>query len=50
MAAIACEVTLAYAYYIWASEIYCDGSKTQLGAIITQMNNPLLHARKGLGL
>ena len=40
-AAIACEVTLVYPDYSQAFEIYCDGSKTQLGAVITQMNRPI---------
>ena len=40
-AAIAHEVTLAYPDYGQAFEIYCNGSKTQLGTIITQMNRPI---------
>ena len=34
---IAREATLAYPDYSQAFEIYCDGSKTQLGAGITQL-------------
>jgi hypothetical protein len=40
-AAIAREVTLAYPDYSQAFEIYCDGSKTQLGVFIIQMNTPI---------
>ncbi len=40
-ASIAHEVTIAYPDYSQAFEIYCDGSKTQLGAVITQMNRPI---------
>ena len=40
-AAIAREVTLAYPDYSQAFEIYCDGSNTQLGVVITQMNRPI---------
>ncbi len=39
-AAITCKVTLTYPDYSQAFEIYCDGFKTQLGAVITQMNRP----------
>ena len=41
MAAIAHEVTLAYPDLSQAFEIYCGGSKTQLGTIITQMNRTI---------
>ncbi len=34
-------MTLAYPDHSQAYEIYCDGSKTQLGAVITQMNRPI---------
>ena len=40
-AAIAKEVTLAYPNYSEEFEIYTDGSKKQLGAVITQKNRPL---------
>ena len=35
------DVSLAYPDYSQGFEIYTDGSKTQLGAIITQNNRPL---------
>ena len=34
-------MTLAYPDYSQAFEIYCDGSKTQLDTVITQMNRPI---------
>jgi hypothetical protein len=40
-AAIAKEVTLAYPDYSKEFEIYADGSKKQLGAVITQRNRPI---------
>ena len=40
-AAIARDVTLAYPDYDQEFEIYTDGSKTQLGAVITQNNRPI---------
>ena len=40
-AAIAKEVTLAYPDYSEEFEIYADGSKKQLGAVITQRNRPI---------
>ena len=40
-ATIARDVSLAYPDYSQGFEIYTDGSKTQLGAIITQNNRPL---------
>ncbi len=40
-ATFACEVTLAFPDYSQTVEIYCDGSKTQLGTVITQMNRPI---------
>jgi hypothetical protein len=40
-AAIAKEVTLAYPDYSEEIEIYTDGSKKQLGAVITQKNRPI---------
>jgi hypothetical protein len=40
-AAIAKEVTLAHPDYPQEFEIYTDGSKKQLGAVITQMNRPI---------
>ena len=40
-ATIARDVSLAYPDYSQGFEIYTDGSKTQLGAVITQNNRPL---------
>jgi hypothetical protein len=40
-AAIAKEMTLAYPDYSDEFEIYADGSKKQLGAVITQRNRPI---------
>jgi hypothetical protein len=41
-AAIAKEVTLAYPNYSEEVKIYTDGSKKQLGSVITQKNRPLV--------
>ena len=41
-AAIARDVALAYPDYSQEFEIYTDGSKTQLGAVITQNNRPIV--------
>ena len=40
-ATIARDVTLAYPDYSQGFKIYTDGSKIQLGAIITQNNRPI---------
>jgi hypothetical protein len=40
-AAIAKEVTLAYPDYSEEFELYTDGSKKQLGAVISQKNRPI---------
>jgi hypothetical protein len=40
-ATIARDVSLAYPYYSKPFEIYTDGSKKQLGAVITQNNRPI---------
>jgi hypothetical protein len=40
-AAVAKDVTLAYPDYSDEFEIYTDGSKKQLGVVITQRNRPI---------
>ena len=39
--ALAHEVMLAYPNFNEEFEIYCDASKRQLGAVITQNNRPI---------
>jgi hypothetical protein len=41
-AAIAKETVLAYPYFLKPFEIYMDASSTQLGAVITQDNRPIV--------
>jgi hypothetical protein len=41
-ATIAKDVTLAYPDYMHGFDVYTNGSKLQLGAIITQANRPLV--------